>query len=394
MHSRDADAHPRWHGCPRRTGEMLLRWLLAGLLLEGLVPPGVIVDAGANDGADSCYLADLAPERTVHAIDPSRRLVRQMRRDLVATRPNLRPMLGALSSEANRTAAASAHTEAGQLFPKDLDPADVPSGGERFPLYSVDHLFATQWAGEALDLLHLDVEGHELSALHGATAAIRASRPVLAVELFVHQPGERAVSLLRYLERELGYRAFVVEEVCGINHDCRNLLCLPAAAHDEARFAGSPILGLAFASRALLPVSAATIATHAFPCCQLGGACCSTDAAYNRNAHDWERAKLERRRDGRPTLCCSGQQVRRWQLGPGRDVQRETSAGRADPRLFIPYGQRQAARFASPFGRDLPNEWIPALLRRRHGGSNRSDVESRAPAYRREHRDPDRTFRV
>ena len=49
--------------------ERVFHSLVSLLLLEGVVPPGVLLDAGAFDGVTACALARAAPSRVVHAIE-------------------------------------------------------------------------------------------------------------------------------------------------------------------------------------------------------------------------------------------------------------------------------------------------------------------------------------
>lgn len=52
--------------------EIVLESLLGSLLAESnLIPPGDILDVGAQFGEQACHFATLAPERSVYALDPS-----------------------------------------------------------------------------------------------------------------------------------------------------------------------------------------------------------------------------------------------------------------------------------------------------------------------------------
>lgn len=135
------------------------------------------------------------------------------------------------------------------------DAPDVP----KLPIRRIDSLFSN----ETLGFAHFDMEGGELDTLKGAAATIRRDQPVLTVELFVHKDKSYREQLLRLIS-DLGYSTYMVDEVCGWNLDCRNLLCLP-----RTRFAhtNSHTLNLAVGSRALLgPIHSDTIA--AAVCCR------------------------------------------------------------------------------------------------------------------------------
>ena len=48
------------------THEILFSSIMRGLLVEGNVPAGSLVDAGANTGNEACHYAAAAPERVVY----------------------------------------------------------------------------------------------------------------------------------------------------------------------------------------------------------------------------------------------------------------------------------------------------------------------------------------
>lgn len=50
--------------------ERRLRAIVSGLMREGALPDGSIIDAGANDGEEACRYAAEQPFRIVHALDP------------------------------------------------------------------------------------------------------------------------------------------------------------------------------------------------------------------------------------------------------------------------------------------------------------------------------------
>ena len=143
---------------------------------------------------------------------------------------------------------------------------------------------------------------------------IARDRPVLVLEVTVHHAPARTRALLARVD-SLGYDAFMIEEICGMRPDCRNLLALPRPHRTEkrSRFSGSDALDLASASRALIPVDAHNIGSLAFPCCRRGGACCPYRDPDRR---------------GRIGKCCTHWQVHTWLNGPLRN-------GSADPRAMV-----------------------------------------------------------
>ena len=159
--------------CPLGSGEVLLHSILAGLFLEGLVPEGSIIDAGANNGEESCFLAQFG--RVVHAIEPLNINVAHIRRTYGESHPNLRPQLGGLGSadgvdvisptSALAELAAAAQNKSAKAGQYQLNwqyksiqrsvtsrSGGAAAQGEKysFPVWRVDTLFSREWQGERL----------------------------------------------------------------------------------------------------------------------------------------------------------------------------------------------------------------------------------------------------
>ena len=88
---------PKATPCPAPFTELAFRSIIGTLLASDMLPPGSIIDAGANDGSDACFYAEAAPARTVHAIEPLRQNVLVMQQ-LAVGRPNLRAMQAGLGN--------------------------------------------------------------------------------------------------------------------------------------------------------------------------------------------------------------------------------------------------------------------------------------------------------
>ena len=69
--------------------------MLALLFTLGLVGTGAIVDAGANEGADTAFLATLQLERLVIAVEPLAANVAAITNRLLPLLPNVRLVHGA-----------------------------------------------------------------------------------------------------------------------------------------------------------------------------------------------------------------------------------------------------------------------------------------------------------
>ena len=116
--------------------EVLLMALLRGLLRERVLPPGAIIDAGANTGYEACQLAAAAPERTVHAVDPDSANVRSIATlGKMHNLTNLRPLQGGLGEKS-----ALIHMRTSASSGLSLKRADA--GGGLLQSHSIDDLFA------------------------------------------------------------------------------------------------------------------------------------------------------------------------------------------------------------------------------------------------------------
>ena len=321
--------------------EMMTNSLLGGLISEGSLPPGSVVDAGAWKGDFSLWCANQS-RRVVHAIDPTERNVQFLTK--LARRGGLsdlvRPTHGGLGSMLQKIHMQGKQAKGQQLHNLHLRAQPNESTEERhggsFTIYPLDQLFAERWPKESLALAHLDVEGAELSALRGAERTIARDQPFILTELTVHRDEGYTRALLRWLD-ERGYDAFLIEEHTGYPRmDIRNVLSLPRSRRN--RWLSSNALDLALAARVLHPVDDTTILSHAFPCCRSGGACCK-----------------------HPSRCCLGygpQRVGLWLTRATREwlelskaeEHNETRQGRVDPRLFTRCAFGRTAHAGVPRG--------------------------------------------
>ena len=87
-------------GCPEHGGEPMLRKLVGSLFTEGWLSAGSVLDAGADDGSESCDYAQRAPKRLVHAVEPLGANVQHIQRSVAsgAYPRNVLPLRGGLSS--------------------------------------------------------------------------------------------------------------------------------------------------------------------------------------------------------------------------------------------------------------------------------------------------------
>lgn len=210
--------------------EPILRNLIKHAVFEGgMLNDGSVIDCGCHLGFESCFYANLDPSRIVHAVDPSLALLKTVNK-FAMSRPNIRPMHGALGSiERMVEMRHSEHTGSMLLnVHQQRNASNTSKTG--FPMYRVDSLFEQQWAGEKLAFAHFDTEGSELDVLHGARGVIRRDQPLFTIEILLSKRKSLCNALLQEV-KWLGYLAYMVPESCGVQRDCRNLICVPRGRH-------------------------------------------------------------------------------------------------------------------------------------------------------------------
>lgn len=104
---------------------------------------------------------------------------------------------------------------------------------------------------------------------------MQSIRPLLTVELHVHDNRSFTIELMDTLS-QMNYLVLLVEEVCGVRYDCRNLIALPQERSRELYT--SHVLRVAAASERIFLVNRKNIVEHAFPIpCARRGPCCNSD---------------------------------------------------------------------------------------------------------------------
>ena len=169
-------------------------------LFRRLVRPGdVVVEVGANIGAHTVPLAQLAgPKGAVFAFEPQRLIFQLLCANI------------AINSLANVWAMQSAlGIGEGTARVPDLDPTCLQSfgslslpqqaEGEEMPLVAID-----EFPIPRCRLLKIDVEGMELDVIRGAQQLIARARPLLYVE---NDREEKAMPLASHIVG-LGYRNY------------------------------------------------------------------------------------------------------------------------------------------------------------------------------------------
>ena len=194
------------------------------------------MDTGAERGGESCWFADLAPDRTVRAIEPLPWNVNSIQQ-LARTRTNIKVVQGGLGSKDRfvkfKGEGAAKHTKSGSmLISVHTAPSAVldntTNAQYSFRVRRLDDLYEHDWRGARLAFGHFDVEGAELDLLEGADVVIQRHRPVFTVEFSDGRRGTTSRNaLFKHIVR-YKYRCYAIPEQCGLKADCRNAVCFPA----------------------------------------------------------------------------------------------------------------------------------------------------------------------
>ncbi len=181
--------------------------------LQKLVKPGdVVFDIGANIGAHTLSLAkSVGPAGRVYAFEPADFAFAKLRANLA-----LNPELDArtFSRQILLSARAADQPEAEIYASWPLESTDSVHPKHRGVLVTakgatVDTLdrFVERQGLERLDLIKMDVDGHESPVLQGGLGVLRRFRPILVMELspYVHREHHHDFALFVALLREAGY---------------------------------------------------------------------------------------------------------------------------------------------------------------------------------------------
>jgi FkbM family methyltransferase len=221
--------------------------VVRALFAEGSMPEGAILDVGAHRGTASCLYATFAPDRLVHAMDPSTQNIDHINSTYSRDFPNIRTHVGALGREykphvhADLPPWGMINLNEGAARPAAQT---APTTAIEFTIFRLDDIFAH----ERLGFAHIDVEGSELDVLLGATRTVARDLPIFSVEIHASDK-EAAAALLQHVHG-LGYRMMLIHEICGSHLSCRNILCLPPSLDVRSM----PAFELALASKRVVPL--------------------------------------------------------------------------------------------------------------------------------------------
>lgn len=145
--------------------------------LASLIPaPAVVFDGGANKGEWTAAAKRVWPDATYHLFEPSSinvALLKERHTDAVVNGVALSDTGGTATLFSNEAGSGIA-----SLHQRRLDHHGLAHDAvEETPLTTLDDYCATQGI-EAVDILKLDIEGHELAALRGAKSILPHTRAV------------------------------------------------------------------------------------------------------------------------------------------------------------------------------------------------------------------------
>mmetsp|Transcript_21474 Transcript_21474/g.32770 ORF Transcript_21474/g.32770 Transcript_21474/m.32770 type:complete len:414 (+) Transcript_21474:22-1263(+) len=245
------DKVPAAHGF-----EIIMESMMGSLFREEgfLNEVGSVLDVGAQFGEQACHYAVLAPERTVYALDPSPRNTQKIKR--------------AFSVLQNLVVWTMGIGEAAGTVSVTQNGFEMPIGST-FEVKTMDDIFFHN--NESIAFAHIDVEGVELGVLRGGRKSIEAYSPIFTIEVRVYEDEQYTRQLVQFIY-ELGYDAYLVNEVCGIRMDFRNILAFPRKRSKVLEY--SDTFNLLMAGNLVVRVDPESIFDWVYPCCKLGGECC------------------------------------------------------------------------------------------------------------------------
>lgn len=179
------------------------------LALRRLVSPGdTVIEAGAAGGLHTWLLSRLVgADGTVHAFEPRPRAVRNLRRlARVAGWPNVHVHPQALGGAPARDVITIPRVGTRA----QVGPANVVGRTVEIEVTTVDDVVAAEGL-ERVDLLRVDVEGHEWALLDGAAATLARDHPAIVCEIEDRHLARHGRSAQVVLDRfaDLGYAPHV-----------------------------------------------------------------------------------------------------------------------------------------------------------------------------------------
>lgn len=220
-----------WHG---HYSVDVLR--IAAKLLQ---PSDVIFDVGANIGEFSVFAAKRAPQGRLHAFEPMEKLSATVRGNLEANhfRNAHVHQVGFSTGSADIPIYRTTSRGGDGAINNGLNSLYAGNGldvAEIIKVVAMDE-WCDQWKIAKLDLIKMDVEGAEMSALRGGADTIRRFKPAMIVEInpvICERAGYTPRDLVDYIS-SLGYSIFNIGRFgstsvpLDLNSVSRDVLCMP-----------------------------------------------------------------------------------------------------------------------------------------------------------------------
>jgi FkbM family methyltransferase len=184
---------------------------------------GIVLDIGANIGLHSVHFARVAEFGKVISVEASRSTFATLLRNTVSF-PNVIPLNVALSDTNGTQTFYVARDNAYSGLKNTRRKPIVHT--EQVACYSGDHILAPLIQDSKVDLIKIDVEGHETQVLAGLKAIISKHKPVIFCEIFGGEHSNADPQATIQFCVGLGYIPYVL--------DGGSLIL--AARHDDRRY--------------------------------------------------------------------------------------------------------------------------------------------------------------
>jgi FkbM family methyltransferase len=214
-------------------------------LLKTILKPGMVfIDLGANIGLYTLFASKLVDnDGTVIAIEPSERDMERLRANVELNNGrSIKLRQTAISNSSGERELLIAEEEhSGQNTFGAFAYADVQNQGKvNVNTQTLDEV-VRQEALNRVDVIKMDVEGHEFFALQGANETLRNFHPILLVEISetaLMNQGCTSSQILTFLDR-MGYRIYIFSKQTGLpvpldsrieNLDSENILAIHSSS--------------------------------------------------------------------------------------------------------------------------------------------------------------------
>jgi FkbM family methyltransferase len=190
--------------------------------LDKVIKPGMVfLDLGANIGLHTILASRrVGSKGTVIAVEPSSREFRRLQANVKLNRLKNVILLNIAASDSRSTATLHIADEnnPGQNTLGDfIYPGVIESGTEHVELNSVDNIIS-EFNIKHIDIVKMDIEGHEFFALHGMSMLLQRDHPLILSEISetALQKQNCSPEQIFTLLHGMGYKAMAFNESSGM----------------------------------------------------------------------------------------------------------------------------------------------------------------------------------